>query len=444
MHLGYINESIPPQWVQPLLTDLVSPKQWKTLSTKDLLNEGYVVYGANGKIGFYKEFTHKNPTLMVTCRGASCGNLHISEPYSYISGNAMALDELPVNLVSIEFLKYALTDRGLKDTISGSAQPQITKQGLSEVRISLPSLAEQKSIVDKLNTLLTKVEQTKARLERIPEFLKAFRQSILSAAMSGKLTEEWRYKNTIPSPKEIQLGKIINEGPQNGLYKSQSFYGQGIRIIRIDSFYNGEIVDWNSIKRLSLENSEYSRWKLEVGDILINRVNSIEYLGKSAIVNELPEPAVFESNIMKFRVNPDKAIPEYIVKFLCSTTGLSQLRKNAKLAVNQASINQQDVKNCIVFLPELSEQIEIVRRIEELFAFADSIEQKANAALERVNNLTQSILTKAFRGDLTADWRAANPDLISGENSAESLLEKIKAERKALEAAKKTRTRKNV
>ena len=84
----------------------------------------------------------------------------------------------------------------------------------------------------------------------------------------------------------------------------------------------------------------------------------------------------------------------------------------------------------------------VVRRVEELFDFADSIEQKAAAALERVNNLTQSILAKAFRGELTADWRAANPELISGDNSAEALLAKIQAEREALKPVKKTRKKK--
>ncbi|MGO3787105.1 MAG: restriction endonuclease subunit S, partial [Pseudoalteromonas prydzensis] len=88
-------------------------------------------------------------------------------------------------------------------------------------------------------------------------------------------------------------------------------------------------------------------------------------------------------------------------------------------------------------LPTMESQHNTVRRVEELFAFADRIEQKANAAFERVNNLTQAILAKAFRGELTADWRAANPDLISGENSAEALLMKIKAEREALSSKKK-------
>ncbi|HBM9794089.1 TPA: restriction endonuclease subunit S, partial [Escherichia albertii] len=87
----------------------------------------------------------------------------------------------------------------------------------------------------------------------------------------------------------------------------------------------------------------------------------------------------------------------------------------------------------------LYEQAEIVRRVEQLFAYADTIEKQVNNALARVNNLTQSILAKAFRGELTAQWRAENPDLISGENSAAALLEKIKAERAASRGKKASR-----
>ena len=76
------------------LTDICRPKQWKTISTAQLKESGYPVYGANGKIGFYNEYTHEFPTLLITCRGATCGTVNISEPNSYVNGNAMALDNL--------------------------------------------------------------------------------------------------------------------------------------------------------------------------------------------------------------------------------------------------------------------------------------------------------------------------------------------------------------
>jgi type I restriction enzyme S subunit len=75
------------------LGEICRPRQWKTLSKKDLVADGFPVYGANGKIGFATEFTHSKPTLLIGCRG-SCGSVHITEPFSYANGNAMALDEL--------------------------------------------------------------------------------------------------------------------------------------------------------------------------------------------------------------------------------------------------------------------------------------------------------------------------------------------------------------
>ncbi|GIU46481.1 hypothetical protein [Shewanella algidipiscicola] len=83
-----------------------------------------------------------------------------------------------------------------------------------------------------------------------------------------------------------------------------------------------------------------------------------------------------------------------------------------------------------------------VRRVEELFAFADKVEAQVSKAQARVNNLTQSILAKAFRGELTAEWREQNPELIRGENSALALLERIKAEREALALAAKAAKKK--
>ena len=106
------------------------------------------------------------------------------------------------------------------------------------------------------------------------------------------------------------------------------------------------------------------------------------------------------------------------------------------------TLNRNEFTHEAVAIPPYSEQTEIVRRVEKLFAYADKVEAEVNAAQERVNKLTQSILAKAFRGELTAKWREQNPDLISGDNSAEALLAKIKAEREKLKPKKKTRTKK--
>lgn len=117
-----------------------------------------------------------------------------------------------------------------------------------------------------------------------------------------------------------------------------------------------------------------------------------------------------------------------VIPWLSGTTG-------------RAKLTQTALNSLPIGLPPEDEVNEIVRRVSQLFAHAGRIEQQANNALARVNNLTQSILAKAFRGELTEHWRRDNLELISGENSAEALLERIKAERAAVKPAKKTRKR---
>lgn len=335
---------------------------------------------------------------------------------------------------------YLRSIRGLAESLgTGTTFKEISGATAKTLPFVLAPLAEQREIADRLDTLLAQVDTLKGRLDALPAILKRFRQSVLVAAVSGKLTEEWRLQSQAKDWVISTLGAVIKDGPQNGIYKPSKLYGSGTKIIRIDGFYDGEITAWDSIKRVQLDEKEVAKWQLNISDVLINRVNSIEYLGKCGLIRELPEPAVFESNIMRITLDADKALPEYVTLFLSSVTGLGRLRENAKLAVNQASINQGDVKNCIIELPELSEQTEIVRRVEQLFAFADQIEQRVKAAQSRVNHLTQSILAKAFRGELTADWREQHPELISGEHSASALLARIKAERAAQIPAKRPR-----
>ncbi|PSF13529.1 hypothetical protein C7H09_02695 [Marinobacter fuscus] len=337
---------------------------------------------------------------------------------------------------------YRSVARQIEQMGTGTTVKGIRLEVLKGLEFALPPLAEQKVIADKLDTLLAQVENTKARLERTPQILKRFRQSVLAAAVSGRLTEEWRGKLAEHDEwRQVSLGDLIENGPQNGIYKPTNLYGSGCLIIRIDSFYDGIIADWSKLKRVQLDAPEIEKWHVNQGDILVNRVNSIEYLGKSALVNELTEPAVFESNIMRLSIKKDFAKPEFVSLFLRSPVGLERLRANAKLAVNQASINQNDVKGCLLILPTLSEQSEIVHRVDQLFAHADRIEQQVNNALARVNNLTQSILAKAFRGELTEQWRKDNPKLISGENSAEALLDRIKAERAATAKPKRRKAK---
>lgn len=282
---------------------------------------------------------------------------------------------------------------------AGVAVQNVNAKNLASLKLPLAPYEEQKRIADKLDSVLAKVEAAQARLDKIPTILKRFRQSVLAAATSGELTKDWREENECNCWEKVSVGDILSSGPQNGIYKPANLYGSGTKIIRIDGFYDGQLVAWDTIKRVELELAELEKWKLNIDDILINRVNSIEYLGKCGHIKDLPEDAVFESNIMRISLKSD-VLPKYLTYFLSSPVGLQRLRQKAKHAVNQASINQTDVKTVAFEKPSIAEQEAIVTLVDELLEHANTVEKQYKAAKARLGKLTQSILAKAFRGEL--------------------------------------------
>ena len=158
--------------MQKKLSEISSPKQWKTISSDMLIADGYPVYGANGIIGYFTEYNHECETLLITCRGATCGALNICQPYSYVNGNAMALDNLSDD-VDIKYLYYYLLNRGLSDVITGSAQPQIVRQSLDKVIVEYPSLSKQKEIASNLNRIEELISFRTSQLSKLDELVKS-------------------------------------------------------------------------------------------------------------------------------------------------------------------------------------------------------------------------------------------------------------------------------
>lgn len=154
------------------LINICTPRQWKTLSTSELKDEGYTVYGANGVIGYYSEYNHETETVMVTCRGATCGTVNISKPYSYINGNAMCMDDLRHD-IDVKYLYYALKNYDFKEVISGSAQPQITRQGLNNVFVEVVDKPRQLEIVKVLSNVEETISRKQQQLTEYDQLIKS-------------------------------------------------------------------------------------------------------------------------------------------------------------------------------------------------------------------------------------------------------------------------------
>lgn len=203
---------------------------------------------------------------------------------------------------------------------------------------------------------------------------------------------------------EVSLGKLIVDGPQNGLYKHASTYGDGTPILRINSFYDGAIDESIELRRLKLADHEIKLYQLRENDIVINRVNgSLEYVGKSALIPRLSEPTVFESNMMRFSVDTTKIDPIYLICHLQTPAVRQQIISKAK-HINQASINQGDVKSLKILLPPKHYQLNFADNVKRMQKIITS-QQISRSKLE---NTFHSILQRAFSGELTAKWREAH------------------------------------
>lgn len=315
----------------------------------------------------------------------------------------------------------------------GVNMPRLGTEDGKKAPFVLPPLAEQKEIARLLQQYFAKVEQTKSHLKAIPKLLTTFRQSVLADAVSGKLKSELIEANVF---KDTLLNELILDS-KNGISKRKGEHGDLLNVLRLADFSNAKRIYGNE-RQINLDKKEAEKYSLKTDDILVIRVNGSEDLaGKFIHYTEVDKPEAFCDHLIRLRLDVDRILPAYLLYITNIGHGRNYLRNSLSTSAGQNTINQTSIKNLRFKLPPLQTQFKIVERVEELFAFADNIERQVQSATEHVNLLTQSILAKAFRGELTADWREQNPELISGDNSAEALLARIQAQMKSSKAKTK-------
>lgn len=317
------------------------------------------------------------------------------------------------------------------EKVQGALYPAVKSADIREHAIALPPLAEQTRIAQKLDELLTQVDTLKARIDAIPTLLKHFRQSALAAAVSGQLTEEWR--TLIVSSKGEKkpakwlpsflsdLGELARGKSKHRPRNDKRLFGDKYPFIQ-----TGEVA--NSAGRIKTAKKFYSDFGLAQSRLFPKNTLCITIAANIADTAILDIEACFPDSVVGFVANEEKCRTQFI-KYLIDVN--KQNLEAFAPATAQKNINLKVLSGLVFPMPSLTEQIEIVRRVEQLFAFADQLEAKVAAAKSRIDHLTQSILAKAFRGELVAQDPNDEP--------ASVLLERIKAQRAAAPTAKRGR-----
>lgn len=302
---------------------------------------------------------------------------------------------LPGKSITSEFLAYALEERSdyvLSACVKrGATVHSVDINKLVQMEIPLPPLSEQRRIVeilDQADALRKKRSEADAKAARILPAL--FYKMFGDPATNPK---GWDISS---------LGEAI-ESTRNGLYKPTEFYGRGIPILKMFNIQEGEL-NLRRVDLIDADSHEYAAYSLEPGDILMNRVNTPELVGKCAVITEDVGRAVFESKNIRIRLRPDRAVGEYVSSYLNSPFGHGSLRSGVKHAIGMATINNADLRSLLMPFPPLSVQ----QRWGEIVSGVRKCRSESIACRARIDSLFSTLLHRAFTGDLTAKWRAAH------------------------------------
>ncbi|HDY7989228.1 TPA: restriction endonuclease subunit S [Vibrio vulnificus] len=344
----------------------------------------------------------------------------------HLEGNiaSTGFDVLKPVLIEPDWLFSVVKSKSFIDSISGTTigalYPACKASDIRGYEMPVPPLAEQKRIVEKLDEVLAQVDTIKARLDGIPAILKRFRQSVLASAVSGKLTVS-------EAPRQMsclkKLGKIAGGKTPS---KAKSV------------FWNGDVL-WVSPKDMKTDFIDdsldrISELAISEGGMKYVPENSLLMVTRSGILAHTFPVALatkkltINQDIKAFTPDTNLILPEfglYLIKGLAPRI----LAECSKTGTTVASVETKLLESMEFELPTIKEQQEIVRLVDQYFAFADTIEAQVKKAQARVDNLTQSILAKAFRGELVPQDPNDEP--------ADKLLERIAQARKEAEALAK-------
>lgn len=290
----------------------------------------------------------------------------------------------------------------------------VNKKNMETNTIPLAPLAEQKRIVEQIESLFSKLDEAKEKAQEVIDRIETNIEAILYNAFSGKLTQYWRKENGVDyNWEKSTLSKIVS-GLKYGSSEKCDYNNNGTPVLRIPNIGEG-VIDFSDLKYMQgeLENSSHEVFK---NDILIIRSNgSRDLVGKCAIVPALERRFAYASFLIRIKAS-DKVLPNYLVRYINSSMARGQLFAKAKSSSGIHNINSKELGSIRIDVPTIEEQTEILKIIEPLIKKELAVKNITSHMIENIAELKKSILTKAFRGELGTN--------VSSEESSIELLKK--------------------
>lgn len=394
---------VPANWCWVKAPFIFNIEYGKGLSSKELLEKGYPVFGANGQIGYYNEYMFENAKALMSCRGAYSGTMNLSLPKSFVTSNSLIIDSKGAGM-SEHFTYFLFSALNKKSIISGSAQPQITVQAFAKYPIPLPPLVEQQRIVERIESLFAKLDEGKENLQNVLDGFETRKAAILHKAFTGELTANWRKQHdvSIDSWGKKKLGEINEIGTG------------GTPSRKIAAYYNGNI-PWIKTGEI-LWNYIYDSEEKITNNAINN--SSAKFYSKGTVLVAMYGQGLTRGRaaILAIEATTNQAVcalkPKQVLKskflFYYFMENYWKYREKA-IGGNQPNYSIKMISKWNINLPTLDEQTEIVRIIDDLLAKEQQAKELAENALAKIDLIKKSILARAFRGELGTNNPADEP-----------------------------------
>ena len=293
----------------------------------------------------------------------------------------------------------------------GSGMVHITIKPFKATEIPIPSLAKQQRIVDRIESLFAKLDEAKQKAQDALDSFETRKAAILHKAFTGELTAQWRKEHGVgmESWENVSVSEICHS-LKYGTAKKSSSEGTVV-VIRMGNLQDGEI-SWDDLA-YSNDEEDIEKYKLVPGDVLFNRTNSPALVGKTSIYRG-EYPAIYAGYLIKLDYDRSRVIGDYL-NYSLNTVSAKEYCNSVKTdGVNQSNINAKKIGAYIFAMPQIDEQAEIVRLLNDLLIKEQQAKEAAEGVMEQIDLIKKSILARAFRGELGTN----DP----GEESAEELL----------------------
>jgi type I restriction enzyme S subunit len=437
-------KDLPLGWrVSPLedVVDILDGKRVPINAKERETRTGQVpYYGATGQVGWIDDYLFDEELVLLGEDGAPF--LDSSKPKAYvIRGKSWVNNHAHVlrakDGTPNAYLKYFLDRFDYHGFVTGTTRLKLTQGAMRQIPVPLPSPEERKRIVAEIEKQFSRLDEAVANLIHTKANLKRHKAALLKAAVEGKLTEAWRKQHPNIEPATKLLERILTErrAKWSGRGKNKAplppetsdlpslpnswawatveqvstlvQYGSsaktheeaiGVPVLRMGNIEDGRL-QFDSLKYLPKKHDEFPELFLREGDILFNRTNSAELVGKTAVYKGKPTPCSFASYLIRVRLAQGCA-PDLLAYFINSVFGRAWIAKVVSQQVGQANVNGTKLQALAVPLPPFDEQRQIVAEVERRLSVINELESTVEANLARAQRLKQSILEASFAGRL--------------------------------------------